>query len=282
LKLCIDGNTSRRQLLFFQEKPNEYALTVNNNNQTFIADLPYAPELHLIAQAASIHGDVTFDRQIELLNGSNAKRNKLISAVLATVSDQDLGDDPKPWWNWWYAQNEYYQPPEKPIRTYSYENTTLVPIHLRKASCFVSGTPVWTMTGPMEIQNIHIGELVLSQNSETGELAYKPVLATTIRPEGPVLQTRLGSTIIKSTRGHPFWVSGMGWQMAKELKSGERLHTINGAVSIDEVTEAEPADCFNLVVADFNTYFVGDAKVLVHDNTLRGPTSATVPGLLER
>ena len=30
--------------------------------------------------------------------------------------------------------------------------------------------------------------------------------------------------------------------------------------------------CFNLIVADFNTYFVGDAKVLVHDNMLRALT----------
>ncbi len=35
------------------------------------------------------------------------------------------------------------------------------------------------------------------------------------------------------------------------------------------------------VVADFHDYFVSNAKVLVHDNLLRGPTLTTVPGLAE-
>ena len=132
----------------------------------------------------------------------------------------------------------------------------------------------------MPIEKIHAGELVLAQNYDSGELAYKPVLAPTVRPETPVLQVSAGGTVIKTSLGHPFWVDGIGWQMAKELKVGQRLHAIGGAVVIDDVREIERTDCFNLVVADFNTYFVGDAKLLVHDNTLRGPNTAIVPGLL--
>jgi hypothetical protein len=41
-------------------------------------------------------------------------------------------------------------------------------------------------------------------------------------------------------------------------------------------------EAYNLVVADFNTYFVGETGVLVHDNTPRTPTRATVPGLAAR
>jgi hypothetical protein len=36
---------------------------------------------------------------------------------------------------------------------------------------------------------------------------------------------------------------------------------------------------FNLVVADFNTYFVGKAKLLVHNNAPRNATATHVPGL---
>ena len=36
---------------------------------------------------------------------------------------------------------------------------------------------------------------------------------------------------------------------------------------------------YNLVVADWNTYFVGRGKLLVHDITLPGPTTTEVPGL---
>jgi hypothetical protein len=38
----------------------------------------------------------------------------------------------------------------------------------------------------------------------------------------------------------------------------------------------------NLVVADFNTYFVGQAKILVHDNQPRSPTRAVVPGYVAK
>jgi len=37
---------------------------------------------------------------------------------------------------------------------------------------------------------------------------------------------------------------------------------------------------FNLVVADFDTYFVGEAGILVHDNMYRTPAQVATPGLL--
>ena len=39
---------------------------------------------------------------------------------------------------------------------------------------------------------------------------------------------------------------------------------------------------FNFQVEDFHTYFVTEAKILTHDNTMRGPTTALVPGLVSR
>ena len=42
------------------------------------------------------------------------------------------------------------------------------------------------------------------------------------------------------------------------------------------------AETYNLVVADFNTYFVGESGILVHDNTPRKPTRAVVPGMLAK
>jgi hypothetical protein len=42
---------------------------------------------------------------------------------------------------------------------------------------------------------------------------------------------------------------------------------------------AAEKEAHNLVVGDFNTYFVGDHGFLVHDNTYRRPTTALLPGL---
>jgi hypothetical protein len=220
---------------------------------------------------------VSIARNVESANQDAAAFNGVLASVLETTTGQQLGIDAVSWWNWWYDENDYYSPPEKPDNVTSSTQTVYIP----RVSCFVAGTPVWTTTGPMQIEKVKVGELVLAQDPETGELAYKPVLGTTIRPASPIVETHLGDRMIRSTRGHPFWVSGKGWQMAKELKAGEWLHTVHGPVQIDAAEPSDEAVCYNLVVADFHDYFVGDAKVLVHDNLLRGPTLVTVPGLAE-
>ena len=49
-----------------------------------------------------------------------------------------------------------------------------------------------------------------------------------------------------------------------------------------EKLEADPSNAglaYNLIVADYNSYFVGDRGILVHDNTPRMPTAAILPGL---
>ena len=205
--------------------------------------------------------------ETEQINAVNSVRNERLFEALASIAGEQIRD-PSDWWNWWFDQNEY-QPLEK---------TTTVKY---RASCFVQGTPVWTSTGPMAIDQIKPGETVLSQNPVTGELAYRPVLATTTRPPSPLVEVKSGAWTIRGTRGHPYWVSGEGWRMAKELKAGQMLHTVNGPVRIESAEQIGEEACYNLIVADFNTYFVGDAKVLVHDNTLRGPNTIRVPGLVE-
>ena len=54
-----------------------------------------------------------------------------------------------------------------------------------------------------------------------------------------------------------------------------------GPLLIDSVAAQGEDTCYNLVVADFNTYFVGEAQVPVHDINLRQVTTATVPGLVD-
>jgi hypothetical protein len=93
------------------------------------------------------------------------------------------------------------------------------------------------------------------------------------------MKLSVGTEEILSTRGHPFWVAGVGWRMAKELGEGAILHAITGSARIVAAKESVHAEAYNLIVADFNTYFVGESGILVHDNTPRRPTRASVPGL---
>jgi hypothetical protein len=174
-----------------------------------------------------------------------------------------------------------YQPPT--INTRPGQHYYGLPTNMHwdsgKIACFVPGTIVWTVTGKMPIEEVNVGDLVLSQNVETGELAYKPVAHVTKGPPFPLVEIHVGQQTIRSTYGHLFWVSGAGWRMAKELKVGDRLHTTKGTLLVDSVEKTGEASCHNLVVPDFTTYFVTDEQILVHDIDVRGPTLCTVPGL---
>jgi hypothetical protein len=68
--------------------------------------------------------------------------------------------------------------------------------------------------------------------------------------------------------------------MAKELKVGDRLRKPAGSTEITNIDEPPPEKAYNLFIADFSTYFVGENRLLVHDNTMRQPTDAVLPGLI--
>ncbi len=145
--------------------------------------------------------------------------------------------------------------------------------------CLAAGTVVWTAAGTRPIEQIAVGDLVLSQDPESGQLAYKPVLRTTTRPPEQLVQITAGDHKLYSTGGHPFWVAGSGWTNARRLKTGSHLHGATGTAAVQGVADADVQPAFNLIVADFHTYFVGPGRVLSHDNTLQKPTSTVVPGL---
>jgi hypothetical protein len=102
-----------------------------------------------------------------------------------------------------------------------------------------------------------------------------------------MMKITLGDERILSTLGHPFWVVGQRWVMAKHLQPGCVLHTIPGPRTIDRVEQLPAAKewyefSYNLQVADFHTFFVGANQVLVHHLSMLSildEGSSQVPGL---
>ncbi len=242
---------------------------------------------------------------VDRANSAIAQQNARVTDVLSKVTGHaDLGSDPVRWADWWwndynesylgYGGNEVtgdakpnyhdaYFADSRSTCTIPY--LTDPPMHVVFYSCFAPGTRVWTLIGLVPIEQIKVGDPVLSQDPESGELAYKPVLDVTQRPAGPRANVTVGTETITATPGHPFWIVGQGWRLTKQLKPGERFHTLSGGTAITafeklDADEAKPEPAYNLVVADFNTYFVGEHGILVHDNTPRRPTAAIVPGLI--
>jgi hypothetical protein len=195
------------------------------------------------------------------------------------------------WWNWWADYTETYQP-QKPLDSTTYDSgsyanrSQLLSVYgggssrlsSSSAECFAAGTPVATLTGPTAIERLSIGDRVLSQNPDTGELAYKTVTAMTIRPPTETVLVRTTRGEFRASRGHPFWIVGKGWRMAKELEIGDRLHCLEGSARVTVIDSQPTEKVYNLTVADFGTYFVGQGQVLVHDNSPRLPTRAALPG----
>jgi hypothetical protein len=269
------------------------------------------------ARAQAVQNEAAMRDAVARANRAIAQRNAQLVAALSKATGRDLGERSMAWWTWWWQDyNEMYNVssatdetdpnrPQKPQRYYedeveyaggtpTYAPTLAVgagPVTIAAHSCFAPGTKVWTLTGRQPIEKIKVGDGVLAQDVENGELAYKPVLAVTTRPSGPWIKIGLGTEAITATPSHPFWVAGRGWRMSKQLAAGNRVHSLSGGVPVKtiETLEADPEDdelagslAYNLIVADDNCYFVGDRGVLVHDNTPRRPTAAVLPGLAQR
>jgi len=235
----------------------------------------YRPPLEESAAKGSQIAD-----QVARYNERVKQLNQRIAFALAAATGREMSADPRGWWTWWFDYNELYCPETKPVyEAAQYYSTPYRINDYRTQSCFVAGTPVWTQSGLIPVEKLLIGENVLSQDAITGELAYMPVVATTVRPPARTLAVKLADDEILVTRGHPFWVSGQGWRMAKELKEGDLLHTPSGARAIERIEERSEYPTHNLVVAGFNSYFVGKSQVLVHDNNIRAATPTIVPGL---
>ncbi|MFV1966885.1 MAG: polymorphic toxin-type HINT domain-containing protein [Pirellulaceae bacterium] len=227
----------------------------------------------------------TRERAVARENLETQLRNERITQALNTATNQQRSASPELWWQWWNQENDVVVQGEKQTRTIQ-EGTQLTVVDTgamqQQAECFAAGTIVWTSTGTLAIEAVRVGDLVLSQDVDSGELSFKPVLRTTLRPQEPLFKVQIGEDPFHTTAGHLFWVSGHGWVRARELKSGMQVHTVGGGEMVVEIEKDAPsAETHNLVVADFHTYFVGKSRVLSHDVTNRRPTASVVPGLSE-
>jgi hypothetical protein len=245
-------------------------------------------------------GDTAMRRQVSVAqqNRRSEELNNRVATALVTATEQQLPAQPQAWWDWWNDHNEIFVEGDKQVqavrRTRQFEVEDFVPqaaaalgAAVATASavqdakdCLAAGTKIWSTAGMVSVEDLQVGDLVLAQDIETGELAFKPVVRTTIRPKTRLIRIQAGEQTIEASGGHPFWVSGEGWVKARDLASGMELHCATGTRQVTSVEkETDDVETYNLVVADFSTYFVGAARVLSHDNTVRDATNAIVPGL---
>lgn len=218
-------------------------------------------------------------------------RSDRAARIVAEISGERL-KDAESVWEWWGRANDMNE--AKEIVSIDYEQPWYVDRRTRRVqpqayqsfqyaqamSCLTAGTPLVTETGPRPIEEIGIGDRVLAQDPETGELAFKPVVARMSREKAKLTRLKTADDEIVCSQGHPYWVNAMGWVQARHLRPGLPLHTVQGSLDVVSVEPAGTGTVYNVIVADSHSYFVGKTSaVLSHDISPRDPTNAIVPGL---
>jgi hypothetical protein len=103
--------------------------------------------------------------------------------------------------------------------------------------CFVAGTLIHTKEGLVPIEQIKVGDWVLSQPEAQGELAYKRVVNTfrfedktvysiDFSLDKPKTVDDVGGVVV--TGNHPLWVKGRGWTRADQVGKGDWLKLADG------------------------------------------------------
>lgn len=136
--------------------------------------------------------------------------------------------------------------------------------------CFVEGTLIAVEKGYMNIENISIGDKVLSQNESTGQKTLKSVRRLFINRTNQLIKIRVAGQEINTTKQHLFYVFGKGWVEASSLISGEHLlNSKSEILTIESIQYVELDDfisVYNFEVEGWHTYFVTEESVLVHND----------------
>ncbi|MEE0061345.1 MAG: polymorphic toxin-type HINT domain-containing protein [Acutalibacteraceae bacterium] len=135
--------------------------------------------------------------------------------------------------------------------------------------CFVAGTMILTAGGLLAIENIKVGNRVISTNPETLEVAEKTVVETYVRETTELVQLTINGEVIKTTPDHPFYVKDVGFVGAGDLYIGDKLLDSKGNILLVEDIKLEttetPVPVYNFQVEDFHTYHVGENGIWVHN-----------------
>jgi hypothetical protein len=254
-----------------------------------------------LARMLADASDTATRRQISVaqMNRRTGELNRRVAEALTIATNVQLPAQPQAWWDWWNDQNEIFIQGGKQLqavrRAQQFDVVDFVPPGAAAVAgaaaaasaaqtakdCLAPGTKIMTAAGLVSVEEIQIGDLVLTQDVESGEVTYKPVIQTTLRPKTKLVKIQADDFVIEASGGHPFWVAGEGWVKARELTPGTELHCASGTARIISVEkDGREIETHNLIIADFNTYFIGKQHVLSHDNTVRDATNAIVPGLL--
>ena len=141
------------------------------------------------------------------------------------------------------------------------------PMPLISPTCFVAGTKVLTNDGNKNIEDIAIGDIVLTYNEKEKKNEYKRVDNIINSSTTEIYTIQTNNNVIKVTGSHYFYVIGNGYVESKDLKVGDQLLNSNGnsevITSITNNIYDSDVSVYNLEVEDNSNYYVGNG-ILTH------------------
>lgn len=135
--------------------------------------------------------------------------------------------------------------------------------------CFTGDTPVFTSRGYRPIREMQKGDDIYSRDEKTGETGIQEVEEVFCTGTHTVYHIWLdGEEEIKTTAYHPVYVKEQGWVSAINLREGDIVETMDGPAQITKIVKVrheEKVPTYNLHVKEWASYFVGEARVYVHN-----------------
>jgi RHS repeat-associated protein len=149
-----------------------------------------------------------------------------------------------------------------------------------RIGCFVAGTWVLTATAasgaplPIAIEAVQPGALVRAYDAATDAVVTAQVTAVHERPGIATLALGLeseqsGSSVLMTTPEHPLWSwSAGGYVAAERIERGDWLftHDADWAHVASASYTGRTETVYNLTVEGAESFFVGEAGVLAHNN----------------
>ncbi|TGK24013.1 hypothetical protein EHQ05_13770 [Leptospira yasudae] len=150
-------------------------------------------------------------------------------------------------------------------------------------TCFVAGTLVHTKDGLKKIEEIQVGDVVLSKSDVSGEMSYRRVVNTFVRQADLIYKVSFeDGTELETTWNHPFRtqkadlatqefkLENTKWIEAKDLRINDLTFTAEGeTLKVTSILiEQREETVYNFEVETDHTYFVGEVGVWVHNSDL--------------
>lgn len=150
----------------------------------------------------------------------------------------------------------------------------------RERTCFVAGTLIHTKDGLKKIEEIQVGDVVLSKSDVSGEMSHRRVVNTFVRQADAIYKVSFeDGTVIETTWSHPFRtlkkdsigqefrIENTKWTQAQDLVEGDATLTAEGeTLRVNSIVVDQRGDTvYNFEVEIDHTYFVGEVGVWVHN-----------------